>query len=68
MVKLADKATKKKLRILTIEQVAGYAYSGLVLGRGIPKLNIYLTNKKTCETKTARTTKCRTKTGKHADT
>ncbi len=51
MVKLADKATKKKLRILTIAQVAGYAYSGLVLGRGIPKLNIYLTNKRLAKQK-----------------
>ena len=46
MVKLADKATKKKLRILSLAQVIGYAYSGLVLGRGIPKLNIYLTNRR----------------------
>lgn len=46
MVKLADKATKKKLRILSLAQVIGYAYSGIVLGRGIPKLNIYLTNKR----------------------
>ena len=46
MVKLADKATKKKLGILTIAQLVGYAYSGIVLGRGIPKLNIYLTNRR----------------------
>ncbi len=46
MVKLADKATKKKLRILSLAQVIGYAYSGIVLGRGIPKLNIYLTNRR----------------------
>ena len=46
MVKLADKATKKKLRILSLAQVVGYAYSGIVLGRGIPKLNIYLTNRR----------------------
>ena len=51
MVKLADKATKKKLRILTIAQLAGYAYSGIVLGRGIPKLNIYLTNKRLAKQK-----------------
>ncbi len=51
MVKLANKATKKKLRILTIAQLAGYAYSGIVLGRGIPKLNIYLTNKRLAKQK-----------------
>ncbi len=41
-----NSAAKKQLRALTIAQLAGYAYSGLVLGRGIPKLNIYLTNKR----------------------
>ncbi len=46
MLKLADNATKKKLRILTIAQLSGYAYSGIVLGRLIPKLNIYLTNRR----------------------
>lgn len=46
MLKLADKATKKKLNILTIAQLTGYAYSAIVLGRLIPKLNIYLTNKR----------------------
>ena len=39
------KETKGKLRALSIAQVAGYLYSGLVLGVGIPKLNIYMTNK-----------------------
>ena len=39
------KETKGKLRVLSIAQVAGYLYSGLVLGVGIPKLNIYMTNK-----------------------
>ncbi len=39
------KETKGKLRALNIAQVAGYLYSGLVLGVGIPKLNIYMTNK-----------------------
>lgn len=33
------------MRALSIAQVAGYLYSGLVLGVGIPKLNIYMTNK-----------------------
>ena len=45
LIKLADKETKGKLRILNIAQVAGYLYSGLVLGIGVPKLNIYMTNK-----------------------
>lgn len=39
------KETKGKLRVLSIAQVAGYLYSGLILGVGIPKLNIYMTNK-----------------------
>lgn len=39
------KETKGKLRALSIAQVAGYLYSGLILGVGIPKLNIYMTNK-----------------------
>ena len=39
------KATKKRLRALNIAQLAGYAFSGLVLGLGIPNLNIYITNK-----------------------
>lgn len=39
------KETKGKLRALNIAQLAGYLYSGLVLGVGIPKLNIYMTNK-----------------------
>ena len=39
------KETKGKLRALSIAQVAGYLYSGIILGVGIPKLNIYMTNK-----------------------
>lgn len=39
------KAARKRLRALNIAQVAGYAFSGLVLGLGIPNLNIYITNK-----------------------
>ena len=39
------KATKKRLRALNIAQLSGYAFSGLVLGLGIPNLNIYITNK-----------------------
>jgi hypothetical protein len=45
LLKLADKSTKGKLRILNVAQIAGYLYSGLVLGIGVPKLNIYMTNK-----------------------
>ena len=41
----ADDVTKKKLRTLNIAQIVGYLYSGIVLGYGIPKLNIYMTNK-----------------------
>lgn len=46
MLKVADKATLKKIRALNIAQLVGYAYSGIVLGYGIPKLNIYLTNRR----------------------
>lgn len=45
LVKLADADTKKKLRTLNIAQIVGYLYSAIVLGRGIPLLNIYMTNK-----------------------
>lgn len=45
LIKLADKDTKSKLRALNISQLIGYIYSGLVLGLGVPKLNIYMTNK-----------------------
>lgn len=41
-----NKEVKKKLSILTFAQLAGYVYSGVVLGWGIPKLNIYLTNRR----------------------
>ena len=39
------KTTKKKLSALNKAQLAGYLFSGLVLGLGIPNLNIYITNK-----------------------
>ena len=39
------KTTKKRLGTLNKAQLAGYAFSGLVLGVGIPNLNIYITNK-----------------------
>lgn len=42
----ADKLTRRKLNILNVAQVIGYAYSALVLGIGIPRLNIYMTNKR----------------------
>lgn len=38
------KLTKKRLKALNAAQVAGYVFSGLVLGLGIPNLNIYITN------------------------
>ena len=41
----SDKITKTKLRYLSIAQLAGYLFSGVVLGKGIPTLNIYMTNK-----------------------
>ncbi|MBP3820424.1 hypothetical protein J6G99_02130 [bacterium] len=48
MVKALPKGSEafKKLKVLTIAQLAGYAYSGIVLGIGIPKLNIFLTNRR----------------------
>ena len=39
------KITKKRLSTLNKAQFAGYMFSGLVLGLGIPNLNIYITNK-----------------------
>ena len=39
------KATKKRLSALNKAQLSGYLFSGLVLGLGIPNLNIYVTNK-----------------------
>lgn len=47
--KISDKTvletTKKRLKTLNRAQFAGYMFSGLVLGLGIPNLNIYITNK-----------------------
>ena len=37
--------TKAKIRGINIAQLAGLLYSGIVLGWGIPKLNIYMTKK-----------------------
>ena len=39
------KVTRKRLRALNMAQLSGYLFSGLVLGLGIPNLNIYITNK-----------------------
>ncbi len=39
------KAAKKRLSTLNKAQFAGYAFSCIVLGLGIPNLNIYITNK-----------------------
>lgn len=43
--KEAIKLTKKRIGTLNKAQLAGYLFSGLVLGLGIPNLNIYITNK-----------------------
>lgn len=40
-----DKLTRVKLRNLNIAQLVGYAYSAIVLGFGIPKVNDYMTKK-----------------------
>ena len=39
------KMTRNRLHVLNAAQCAGYLFSGLVLGLGIPNLNIYITNK-----------------------
>ena len=38
------KQTQSRLKTLNKAQCAGYMFSGLVLGLGIPNLNIYVTN------------------------
>ena len=38
------KKALKQLKFLNIAQIAGYAYTGLILGIGVPKLNIAMTN------------------------
>ena len=45
LYKAADKATKSKVLKAAGAQVLGYLYSGLVLGVGIAKLNIAITNR-----------------------
>ena len=43
--KLTNNAVaKKNLKLKTAAQLAGYAYSGIVLGAGVPCLNISITN------------------------
>lgn len=37
-------SAKSKIKYINIAQLIGYLYSGLVLGSGIPKLNIAITN------------------------
>lgn len=44
LLKEAPKATKTKIKYLEMIQMAGYLYSGLALGLGVPKLNIAITN------------------------
>lgn len=43
MLKVAPEFAKTKIRYLNMIQLAGYLYSGLVLGIGVPKLNIAIT-------------------------
>ena len=45
MYKNASPAVKKQVKQIATSQVAGYLYSGLVLGIGIAKLNIFITKK-----------------------
>ena len=45
LYKKADKATKGKIAKIAGSQIAGYLYSGIVLGVGIAKLNIFITKK-----------------------
>ncbi len=52
--KQTQKLTRKRLRTLNVAQGAGYLFSGLVLGLGIPNLNIYVTNMLDKKRKTAK--------------
>ena len=45
MYKNATPAVKKQVKQIAASQIAGYLYSGLVLGVGIAKLNIFITKK-----------------------
>ena len=42
--KITNPIAKKNLKLKTWAQLAGYAYSGVVLGAGVPYLNISVTN------------------------
>jgi hypothetical protein len=44
MMNKASEPAKNKMKWINIIQLAGYAWSGLALGFGIPKLNIAITN------------------------
>ncbi|MCR5265068.1 MAG: hypothetical protein K6E29_00565 [Cyanobacteria bacterium RUI128] len=41
---ITNPIAKKNLKLKTMAQLAGYAYSGIVLGAGVPYLNISITN------------------------
>lgn len=43
MLKIAPDAAKTRIKYLNMVQIAGYLWSGLALGLGIPKLNIAIT-------------------------
>ncbi len=45
LFKNADASVKSKIWKIAASQIAGYLYSGLVLGIGIAKLNIFITKK-----------------------
>lgn len=45
ILKASDSATKSKIMKIAGSQIAGYLYSGIVLGVGISKLNIFITKK-----------------------
>ncbi len=54
---LANDAKKAKLRKLSIAQLSGYLYSIVVLGTLVPKLNIWMTNRRMQKEKEAAKTK-----------
>ena len=47
--KIVDPVAKKNLKLKTIAQIANYAYAGVVLGAGVPYLNISVTNRVTAK-------------------
>ena len=47
--KITNPVAKKNLKLKTVAQLAGYLYSGVVLGAGVPYLNISVTNKVTAK-------------------